>query len=175
MMKRWFAPAFLLLVVLGTLAFVQVQQQAEAEREAVIETLHSIFQAFIDQDAETLRATHAQDWMGFKANGHEIVRGIEGYMKDVSFRYPMLDYRIDDVDVQFFGDLAVVYYVGQYRSDLKEYGEVMTTKIRAVDLFRKQADSWIQVGSNLNVLPRKGGIQKPVCGRECFELEFVEK
>ena len=55
-------------------------QQAEAKTQ-IIEHIHSIFTAFINQDREALRSTHTEDWMGFLGPSTQIERGIDAYME----------------------------------------------------------------------------------------------
>lgn len=127
------------------------------ERQQIIEHLHSIFNAFVHQDLETLRATHSDDWTGFKAGSREIVKGIDGYMENITFKnVVMLEYEIEDIEIKFYDNVAVVYYIAQWKNRLKGPGQRMSIRARAVDIYVKKGNQWIQTGSNLNYLPTPG-------------------
>jgi hypothetical protein len=51
-----------------------------ADRSAIRSHIESIFQAFIDKDAKALRATHANNWLGYLDSSGTMLKGIEGYM-----------------------------------------------------------------------------------------------
>lgn len=163
-----------LLLAQAALAAAADDAGAERDRAAVRAHLERIFQAFVDQDVDTLRATHAADWVGFKLSGREIVRGRDGYLKGAvaSFANPMRTYRIEDSEVQLLGDVAVIYYVATFTSDVKAAGGPVTFHMRCADVLRRTGLGWIQVGSNLNLQPRPGSTAKPTCGQECFEIDL---
>ena len=175
-MRTYWIPSMLFVVLIA--AFValasthstrDVPQEAD-DRQEVIDQLHRIFQAFVEQDAETLRATHADDWMGFKARSTTAVKGIAGYMKDITFVNRMLEYDIEEVDVQLFGDVVVVYYVARWKMHLTQTDQVVSVHARSVDIYKKDAQkAWIQMGSNLNILPLAGSLSNPACG-QCFDV-----
>ena len=179
-MRKYWIPSTLVVVLISAvvaLAFTRSTREARQEaddRQEVINQLHRIFQAFVEQDKETLRATHADNWMGFKASSLTTVKGIEGYMQDITFGNPMLEYEIEEVQVQLLGDIAVVYYVARWKNQIKQINKVVTMHARSVDIYGKHAQKgWIQVGSNLNILPRAGSIRNPACGR-CFDVAVEE-
>src|SRR5215510_10253077 len=68
----------------NTLAQETPQDDRVADRAAIRAHIESIFQAFIDKDAEKLRATHAEDWRGFLEGSPVAIRGISEYMQAVS-------------------------------------------------------------------------------------------
>ena len=69
----------LLSFMLGTALFARIptsvstantQDDRAADREAIRAHIDSIFQAFINKDPAKLRATHAENWLGY----------LEGYL-----------------------------------------------------------------------------------------------
>jgi hypothetical protein len=46
-------------------AAMNIQDDGAADREAIRAHIDSIFRAFIKKDAAALRATHAQNWLGY--------------------------------------------------------------------------------------------------------------
>src|SRR5947207_267613 len=51
-----------------------------ADRSAIRAHIESIFQAFINKDPAALRATHAENWLGYLEGSPTAIKGIEGYM-----------------------------------------------------------------------------------------------
>lgn len=143
------------------------EDQAKAE---IVAHINSIFQAFIDQDRDTIRATHAEDWTGFQTSAQEITHGIDAYMANVGFANPMQRYEIEDHDIKLYGDTAVVYYVAHWWSYVPSIRQYVRSRARSVDIYRHDEEGWIQVGSNINVLQRPGAAQKE--GSEEF-LDFI--
>ena len=61
-------------------AAVNIQDDRSADREAIRAHIDSIFQAFIKKDAAALRATHAENWLGYLEGSRTMIKGIDGYM-----------------------------------------------------------------------------------------------
>src|SRR5437588_9836575 len=74
----------ILLLALSALPFVvHAQDDRAADRAAIRAHIDSIFQAFIKKDAAALRATHAENWLGYLEGylgGSRMIKGIDGYM-----------------------------------------------------------------------------------------------
>jgi hypothetical protein len=85
----------------------------------------------------------------------------------------IIRYELEDVDIQIHGDVGIVCYVANWTTQLKASELRIRTHARSVDVYQRRDGSWIQIGSNLNVLPRPGSMPKPECGA-CFDVE-VEK
>ena len=72
---------------LGALLFAtitstaNIQDDRAADREAIRAHIDSIFQAFIKKDAAALRATHAQNWLGYLEGSRTMIKGVDGYME----------------------------------------------------------------------------------------------
>jgi len=72
---------------LGALLFAtitstaNIQDDRAADREAIRAHIDSIFQAFIKRDAAALRATHAQNWLGYLEGSRTMIKGVDGYME----------------------------------------------------------------------------------------------
>ena len=143
----------------------------EHDRQAVIGKLHSIFDAFVGKDAETLRDTHTDDWIGFKANSSHIVHGIDEYMSTIAFDNPMLEYDFDELEVELHGDLALVWYVATWKNQLTAHDLTMTMTARSLDVYRRENGEWIQAGSHLAVVPKPKALQH-IKSDEIFEVSF---
>jgi hypothetical protein len=50
------------------------QDDRAADREAIRAHIDSIFQAFIKKDAAALRATHAENWLGYLEGSREMIK-----------------------------------------------------------------------------------------------------
>src|SRR4051794_14001689 len=81
------AARLLLLFALTALPFAAQAQDAQNERapdrEAIKAHIDSIFQAFIKKDSAALRATHAENWLGYLEGylgGSPLIKGVDGYM-----------------------------------------------------------------------------------------------
>jgi ketosteroid isomerase-like protein len=96
------------------------QDDRTADREAIRAHIDSIFQAFIKKDAAALRATHAENWLGYLEGSREMIKGIEGYMEwnnvDPKSPYGMKSYKMREFDMIFKGDAAFVCFVADVES-----------------------------------------------------------
>jgi ketosteroid isomerase-like protein len=125
--------------------------EAATEIRRHVETL---FEAFLSKDREALRNGRVENWRGFQIPSTTLIRGIDDYMVDLETalqnvavtRYEFLDF---EVDVR--GDVALVYYVARDWLNTPE-GET-TILVRALDVYGLQGDGWIQIGSNICLVP----------------------
>lgn len=128
------------------------------DRKQILDHIHSIFQAFLRQDRESLRKTHADDWTGFLGPSTGIERGLEAYMANAEKslqNFKGTAYELLDTEMQFYGDLALVYYVARYDYEDAD-GQTHSIPLRSVDIYRRDSDGWIQAGSHITVIPSSG-------------------
>src|ERR1051325_4140130 len=102
------------LVADGTSAAANLDERA-ADRAAIKAHIESIFQAFINKDTDALRATHAENWLGYLEGSRTVIKGIDGYMDwnqlDPKSPYGMKAYKFREFDLIFKGDAAFVCFV----------------------------------------------------------------
>lgn len=154
-----------------------VSAKPKSDRQQVIDHIHSIFQAFVREDTTAIRAKHTEDWRGFQSNSREIVKGVDGYMQNPIrnlSRIKMLEYEIEDIEVQLYGNIAIVYYVAQWKSLQKRTGQKFRIRARSIDIYRKDANGWNQAGSHLSILPSPSGQGNPDC-LKCVDIELVNE
>jgi hypothetical protein len=105
----------LIAAITTNVSTAKIQDDRAADREAIRAHIDSIFQAFIKKDAAALRATHAQNWLGYLEGSREMIKGIQGYMdwNDVDPKSPfgMKSYKMREFDLFFNGDAAFVCFV----------------------------------------------------------------
>lgn len=134
----------------GSINTIYVQDDRAADREAIRAHIDSIFQAFIKKDAAALRATHAENWLGYLEGSREMIKGIEGYMDwnqvDPKSPYGMKSYKFREFDMIFKGDAAFVCFVADVEAITPNgpYHRVL----RISDFYTKQDGKWIQSGSD---------------------------
>ena len=84
---------------------INIQDDRAADREAIRAHIDSIFQAFIKKDAAALRATHAQNWLGYLEGSRTMIKGVDGYMDwnqvDPKSPYGMKSYKMREFDMIF--------------------------------------------------------------------------
>lgn len=128
------------------------------DQQEIIDHIHKIFQAFIARDRETIRKLHTSDWTGFQGPSTSIERGIEAYMVNVDKSLETFHgtgYELLDAEVQFYGDLALVYYVARY--DYRGVdGNDGSIPLRSIDVYRRDDGSWNQCGSHITPIPTQG-------------------
>lgn len=132
---------------------------AQLDRDAIRSHIDGLFQAYIRKDREAIRKGHTTDWRGFQVKSNHLVRGIDDYMKaaDVALAtFRGTRYEILDIDIQLFGDMAVVFYLASYWFRGDGDGEQSIT-LRSVDIYRREDSGWNQCGSNICLLPENGG------------------
>lgn len=94
--------SFALIVVLcaGT---AMAQDDRAADRTAIRAHIDSIFQAFIKKDLAALRATHAENWLGYLEGSREMIKGVDSYMDwnqvDPKSPYRMKSYKFREFDM----------------------------------------------------------------------------
>jgi ketosteroid isomerase-like protein len=134
----------------------------DADRAAIRAHIESIFKAYVERDCKTIRATHAEDWIGFTGQARSIVRGIEAYMNNSAGfcrgQTPapapedggLADYKLTEIDYVFYGDTALVPYVAETWYGRKSR---VPGKLRSIDIYAKLNGEWTQVGSNIYAHP----------------------
>jgi ketosteroid isomerase-like protein len=134
---------------------MNIQDDRAADREAIRAHIDSIFQAFIKKDAAALRATHADNWLGYLEGSRTMIKGIEGYMDynyvDPKSPYGMKSYKMREFDMIFKGDAAFVCFVADLES-LTPNGPFHRA-LRICDFYTKQDGHWIQNGSDTALHP----------------------
>ena len=129
---------------------IDTQDDRAADREAIRAHIDSIFQAFIKKDAAALRATHAQNWLGYLEGSREVIKGIEGYMDwnqvDPKSPYGMKSYKMREFDMIFKGDAAFVCFVSDIESNTPNGPSQRA--LRICDFYTKENGHWIQSGSD---------------------------
>jgi len=145
---------FVLLFALSALPFaVQAQDDRAADRAAIKAHIDSIFQAFIDKDSAALRATHAENWLGYLEGylgGSPMIKGIDGYMDwnqvDPKSPFGMKSYKLREFDMIFKGDAAFVCFIPEIDS-MTPNGPSHRV-LRICDFYTKNNGKWIQSGSD---------------------------
>lgn len=126
------------------------QDDRAADRAAIQAHIDSIFQAFIKKDAVALRATHAENWLGYLEGSRTMIRGLDGYMEwnqvDPKNPYGMKSYKFREFDMIFKGDAAFVCFVADVESNWP--GALPHRALRICDFYTKNKGSWIQSGSD---------------------------
>src|SRR5256884_9078765 len=141
---------------LGALLFAtitstaNIQDDRAADREAIRAHIDSIFQAFIRKDAAALRATHAENWLGYLEGSRTMIKGVDGYMDwnqvDPKSPYGMKSYKMREFDMIFKGDAAFVCFVADFES-VTPNGPYHRP-LRISDFYTKTNGQWIQNGSD---------------------------
>ena len=134
-------------------AAMNIQDDRVADREAIRAHIDSIFQAFINRDPAKLRATHAENWLGYLEGylgGSPMIKGIDGYMDwnqlDPKSPYGMKSYKFREFDMIFKGDAAFVCFVPEIDS-IAPNGPNHRV-LRICDFYTKNNGQWIQSGSD---------------------------
>jgi ketosteroid isomerase-like protein len=127
-----------------------IQDDRAADREAIRAHIDSIFQAFIKKDAAALRATHADNWLGYLEGSREMIKGVAGYMEwndvDPKSPYGMKSYKMREFDMIFKGDAAFVCFIADVESNWP--GAPSHRTLRICDFYTKDNGKWIQSGSD---------------------------
>ena len=153
-----------------------------ADRTAIRGHIDRIFQAFIHQDRAELRATHAENWLGYLEGSREKIKGIDAYMNSAAYfepngAYGMTGYRMREFDMIFKGDAAFVTFVAEVESKTPDGPSKRT--LRIADFYTKQNGSWIQTGSDTGLHPesleaRNQALRTPSEPRKKLLLEARE-
>ena len=145
--------AFCTLLLTGVVA--RAQDDRAADRAAIKSHIESIFQAFISKDNAALRATHAENWLGYLGEGREMIKGIGDYMQwneqDPKQPYGMKSYKFREFDMIFKGDAAFVCFVADVQSNWP--GNLPQRALRICDFYTKDNGKWIQSGSYTDLHP----------------------
>jgi len=139
----------ILVITISTLE-VSAQDDRAADRAAIKAHIDSIFQAFIKRDAAALKATHAENWLGYLEGVRTMIKGIDGYMNynyvDPKGPYGMKSYKFREFDMIFKGDAAFVCFIADIES-LTPNGPTRRA-LRISDFYTKNNGQWIQSGSD---------------------------
>lgn len=136
-------------------AATNIQDDRAADRQAIRAHIDSIFQAFIKKDTAALRATHAQNWLGYLEGATEVIKGIDGYMYwndvDPKSPYGMKSYKMREFDMIFKGDAAFVCFVADIESNTPNGPRHRALRIS--DFYTRENGQWIQSGSDTALHP----------------------
>jgi ketosteroid isomerase-like protein len=143
--------SFVFLFALTALPFAaRAQDDRAADRAAIRAHIDSIFQAFINKDPAALRATHAENWLGYLDNSGRMLKGINDYMNwnqlDPKSPYGMKSYKFREFDMIFKGDAAFVCFVADVESNWP--GAPPHRALQICDFYTKNDGKWIQNGSD---------------------------
>jgi ketosteroid isomerase-like protein len=129
---------------------VTAQDDRAADRAAIRAHIDSIFQAFIKKDTAALRATHADNWLGYLEGSPTMIKGVEGYMDwnqvDPKSPYGMKSYKMREFDMIFKGDAAFVCFIAEVEG-LGPNGPSHRV-LRIADFYTRENGKWIQNGSD---------------------------
>jgi ketosteroid isomerase-like protein len=132
-----------------TASVAHAQDNRAADREAIRAHIDSIFQAFIKKDAAALRATHAENWLGYLGPEGPMLKGIQAYMDwnfvDPKSPYGMKSYKFREFDMIFKGDAAFVCFVADVESNTPNGPGHRVLRIS--DFYTKDNGHCIQSGS----------------------------
>ena len=160
---RSFLP-FALCTLLLTSVVARAQEDRAADRAAIKAHIESIFQAFINKDNAALRATHAENWLGYLGEGREMIKGIGDYMQwneqDPKQPYGMKSYKFREFDMIFKGDAAFVCFVADVESNWP--GNPPQRALRICDFYTKDNGKWIQSGSYTDLHPESADARMAV-------------
>ena len=151
------------ILLCGILALAAIAPAADDEtaaKEAVRAHIDRIFKAFINKNRDELRATHAEDWIGYQEGSRSLIKGIEHYMRTAGGG-GFADYKMREFDVIVHGDSAYAAFVADL---LGPQGQKYTT-LRIGDYYTKQNGHWIQTGTNTCVYPEAIQEQMETNGR----------
>jgi ketosteroid isomerase-like protein len=151
---RWLLPFALCALLVSNVA-VRAQDDRAADRAAIKAHIESIFEAFIKKDNAALRATHAENWLGYLEGSRTMIKGIGGYMdwneQDPKQPYGMKSYKFREFDIVFKGDAAFVCFVADVESNWP--GNAPHRALRVCDFYAKNDGKWIQSGSDTELHP----------------------
>jgi ketosteroid isomerase-like protein len=137
-----------------------------ADREAIRAHIDRIFQAFIHKDSAELRATHAENWLGYLEGSRKMIKGLDAYMSATAYFDPkdpwgMSGYKMREFDMIFHGDAAFVTFVADVESKGPN-GWTGKRALRIADFYTKQNGAWIQTGSDTELHPESAAEQNQV-------------
>jgi len=147
---------FVTLILLTGATACAAEDDRAADRAAIRAHIDRIFQAFIHKDSAELRATHADNWLGYLEGSREMIRGVDGYMNWSGYftpgsPYGMTGYKMREFDMIFKGDAAFVAFVADVDSKTPSGG--LHRVLRITDFYTKQNGAWIQTGSDTDLHP----------------------
>ena len=120
--------------------------------------VEDLFDAFLAKDRAALRSGRIEDWIGFQIPSTSLIRGVDSYMVDLETALENLEvtrYEFLEFEVDVHTDVALVYYVARDWLNTPE-GE-KTILVRALDVYGLESDGWIQIGSNICLVPDTAG------------------
>jgi ketosteroid isomerase-like protein len=158
MVRAELVTALMLAATVWAAKDVVASAEPGSDREQILAHIHSIFQAYIRQDRDTIRRTHSKDWTGFQGPSVRIERGLDDYMVNAEASLRQLrgtGYALLDTEVQLYGDVALVYYVARY-DYVDVEGRAGSLPLRSLDVYRRENRAWIQCGSHITPIPEGG-------------------
>lgn len=125
------------------------------DREEILGHIHSIFQAFSDQDRGALIRTHLPEFSGFTVRSRSTLRNREQYLNEIDRLLDQQHYiahEITDEVFTFLGDSAVVSYIVRI-SYTDPQGKLSDTKLRVMDVYTRTTEGWNLAASSVSLHP----------------------
>lgn len=139
--------------------------------------IRGLFEAYQRGDRAAIERGHTHDWRGFQLASRKIVHGIDEYM-GVADRllatFHIKRFSLDQVEFEFHGDFAVVFYVA--REWLESGGGTERCVLfRSIDHYRRENGRWNQCGSHITGLAEPENAPRVPTDAERAELLAVRE
>jgi len=127
----------------------------EADQQAILAHIDTIFKAFVNRDRESLLKTHLEDFSGFTVRSRATITSRDQYMKEIdgllNFQHWKF-YQINDFHVTFHGHTAIVVYIALIsgKDPQERYFE---TRLRVMDIYVSESDLWNLAASSVSLHP----------------------
>lgn len=129
--------------------------QRKQDQQAILASIHSIFEAFSKHDKATLVRTHLPDFCGFTVRSRATIPQRDQYLAEIETQLKegaFQDHELSDVVFTFRADTAVVCYIARLRY-LAPQGQELHIKLRILDVYVKTQEGWNLLASNANLHP----------------------
>ena len=140
--------------LLGMLLVPSSRAQAVTADHDLIKVEHEWKQAVIDRDVPALQRLYGDDYLGIDAEGMVWTKA-QDIEIDTSGPSRMASFKLEDLTVRTFGDVAVVAGQNTTRGSLDNVAAV--SRYRFTDVFVKRDGRWQLVSSHFSTPVATGG------------------
>ncbi len=127
----------------------------DADRQAILAHIDTVFKAYIHNDRDTLVKTHMADFTGFTVRSRTTIGSRDQYMQEID---ALLNYQhwkfyeITDCYMTFHGSTAIVTYIARI-SGKDPQDRYFETRLRVMDIYSQQPEGWNLAASSVSLHP----------------------
>ena len=127
----------------------------ERDKDEIRYHIDAFLSACINKDWTAAGRARVRNWRGFSVctpSSLQVSSGLVAEVKAVLESSHLVDYEMVEIEYVFHSATCLVPYVVRLRGKCRA-GRLLEIKVRALDVYVKQGEDWLQAGSSMSLHP----------------------